>query len=170
MTLPKNKEKLEQYIQKQREIALEKGFGKWMKGRKLSKKTREKIGLALRGRVINSVYKQCEYCKKDFHCYISDKRRYCSRKCYLESPIRKQEYGKRNREYWEDKPKKYTDRPYHGSDYRYDEWRNAVFERDKYTCQKCEARGYIEAHHIKSWKNYPKLRYKISNGITLCKQ
>lgn len=26
----------------------------------------------------------------------------------------------------------------------------------------------LEAHHIKSWKNYPKLRYKVSNGKTLC--
>lgn len=33
--------------------------------------------------------------------------------------------------------------------WRYKEWRTAVFERDKYTCQKCGKKGcFIEAHHI----------------------
>lgn len=49
-------------------------------------------------------------------------------------------------------------------------WRSNVFERDLYTCQKCKKRGvYLMAHHIKSWAKYPKLRYVVSNGITLCR-
>ena len=58
----------------------------------------------------------------------------------------------------------------------YKNWRKAVFERDNYTCQKCYSRNgngkyiYLEAHHIKSWAEYPKLRFDISNGTTLCKQ
>ena len=28
--------------------------------------------------------------------------------------------------------------------------------------------GRLEAHHIRSWKNYPHLRYDVDNGITLC--
>ena len=28
---------------------------------------------------------------------------------------------------------------------------------------------YIEAHHIKPWSRYVKLRYITKNGITLCK-
>lgn len=35
-------------------------------------------------------------------------------------------------------------------------------------CKSCCRKGKLEAHHIKSWKNYPKLRYRISNGKTLC--
>lgn len=49
-------------------------------------------------------------------------------------------------------------------------WRKAVFERDNYTCQKCGNHGgNLVAHHKKRWADYPKLRYVVSNGITLCK-
>lgn len=54
---------------------------------------------------------------------------------------------------------------------KYRQWKNKVFKRDEFTCQVCNQVGAgIEAHHIKSWKNFPELRYKISNGITLCKE
>jgi len=48
-------------------------------------------------------------------------------------------------------------------------WRTAVFERDGYICQVCRKVGiYLTAHHIKSWSKYPKSRFEINNGITLC--
>lgn len=48
-------------------------------------------------------------------------------------------------------------------------WRADVFERDNYTCQKCNAKGiYLHADHIKEWAKYPELRYDVSNGQTLC--
>jgi hypothetical protein len=49
------------------------------------------------------------------------------------------------------------------------DWRKEVFKRDNYTCQECGQKGYIEAHHIKRWVDYPNLRYDINNGKTLCK-
>lgn len=52
---------------------------------------------------------------------------------------------------------------------KYKDWREKVFKRDNWTCQDCGiVGGYLEAHHIKSWKCYPKLRYIIDNGKTLC--
>jgi 5-methylcytosine-specific restriction endonuclease McrA len=52
----------------------------------------------------------------------------------------------------------------------YTDWRNAVFTRDNFTCQKCgdATGGNLRAHHIKSFADYPNLRYAITNGTTLC--
>lgn len=53
----------------------------------------------------------------------------------------------------------------------YKAWRTAVFERDNYTCQICGERGKkLNAHHLKRWVDAPKLRFELSNGITLCEK
>jgi len=69
----------------------------------------------------------------------------------------------------EDRTKlKRTDRR---NDSLYKEWRNNVYKRDRYKCRidNNDCNGRIEAHHILSWSEFPKLRYDINNGITLCK-
>ncbi|MBW1931458.1 MAG: HNH endonuclease [Deltaproteobacteria bacterium] len=51
----------------------------------------------------------------------------------------------------------------------YINWRIAIFERDGYKCQICsQVGGDLNAHHIKSWKDFPELRLDVDNGITLC--
>lgn len=51
---------------------------------------------------------------------------------------------------------------------RYAEWRYAVFQRDKFTCQWCGATKNLNADHIKAFASFPSLRYELSNGRTLC--
>lgn len=54
-------------------------------------------------------------------------------------------------------------------DYEIRDWRNAVFKRDNYTCQKCfKNKVKLNADHIKTWSEHPKLRFDINNGRTLC--
>ena len=53
--------------------------------------------------------------------------------------------------------------------FEYQEWRKKVFERDKYTCVHCGYKGRnLTADHIKPFALFPKLRYRLSNGRTLC--
>lgn len=59
-------------------------------------------------------------------------------------------------------------------------WREQVKKRDNYTCQCCGVKqeellrivgditSWLHAHHIKSWAEFPELRFEVSNGITLC--
>lgn len=50
-------------------------------------------------------------------------------------------------------------------------WRESVFLRDNWTCQKCKKRGeYIHPHHIKNFSDNIDVRFAIDNGITLCKK
>ena len=38
-----------------------------------------------------------------------------------------------------------------------------------YTCEDCEQiGGELNAHHIKNYKDYKSLRFKINNSVTLC--
>ncbi len=57
----------------------------------------------------------------------------------------------------------------------YQIWRNAVFLRDNFTCQNpnCEFCNnkmgvLLNAHHIKSFADYPELVFRVDNGIAYC--
>ena len=55
----------------------------------------------------------------------------------------------------------------------YNKWRTLIYTRDDYNClmPECEKRGgKMVAHHIKRFRDYPKLRLISNNGITLCKE
>ena len=61
-------------------------------------------------------------------------------------------------------------------------WRSKVFERDEWTCKTCNQKGYVTAHHIKSFTSILKennvkstldalkikILWDINNGVTLC--
>ena len=141
---------------------------------------------------------KCKTCDKVFHISPSriKKRKFCSKECYNEwvknNPINYWE-GKhrsdkdkkimsearlnslrvpRKQNHWnwkggKTKIYKHTDT----QTFRYRQWRTEVFTRDNFTCQICgKVGGYLQPHHIKSWTKYPKLRYEILTGITVCKE
>ena len=53
----------------------------------------------------------------------------------------------------------------------YKTWRQAIYEKDKFTCQKCGQVGYeLNVHHIESYAEHENKRCDIENGVTLCKK
>lgn len=51
----------------------------------------------------------------------------------------------------------------------YKKWRKAVFKYDNWTCWICEIRGgKLHPHHLNRFAEYPKLRFIVRNGLTLC--
>ncbi len=235
MPYPKDPEKFAQYREKRRQIALERGFGKWMKGRKLEPETVEKMRRtqkelgndpeerqrrserakaggygkwmvgrpahegfikslhARRGKTYEEIYGEERAAKERESRRLGNRRAKAGIKpphlMELQKEIAEKRRGKTYEEIyganavdevhkrqtalrktWEDRPKKSDLRPKHNSDHRYVDWRKAVFERDKYTCQQCYQRGgRLQAHHLSSWSKYPDLRYEVSNGLTLCR-
>ncbi len=140
-------------------------------GRSTSNVGRKKGGKNKVSKLVKCI---CQSCKKEFYkCPTSIKAgqgKFCSKECYWQA-LSKRKEGK-NCNFWKHGKSKLnkTKRRIAMQTYKYRKWRRQVFERDDYTCQRCKGgkSSYIEAHHIKSWEKYPKLRYKVFNGITLC--
>ncbi len=88
--------------------------------------------------------------------------------------MRRAKIGKRISPATEFKPNPDTDRSkyrdkHHLGNPRYVAWRGKVFMRDNWICQICKQRGgKLHAHHKKSWVLFPKMRYWVINGMTLC--
>lgn len=50
------------------------------------------------------------------------------------------------------------------------QWRISIYKRDHSTCQLCESKINVQAHHLYAYSSYRELRYDIDNGICLCKK
>jgi hypothetical protein len=48
-------------------------------------------------------------------------------------------------------------------------WRKQVLLRDTYVCINCKLKANT-AHHLFSWVSHPKLRYDVTNGVSMCKE
>ncbi len=133
------------------------------------------------------ILKNCENCSKEFRTFPSyikvGRGRFCSMSCKaIASDFGKVNVGKSP---WNKGMKGYLagDKHYNWNggksssrDFRiicndeYKNWRQSIFKRDGWKCQMSDVdcKGQLEAHHILRWSEFPKLRYEIKNGITLC--
>lgn len=114
---------------------------------------------------------ECDYCGKLFKrlaSQINGKYHiFCSRECNYGGNSKF--YSGKNSPHWNhEKPleERLQDRKYE----EYYQWRKEVYERDFYTCRRCEdnSGGNLQAHHIYNYSEHIELRTDIDNGITLC--
>ena len=118
----------------------------------------------------------CKICGKEFFSLPGQtkqrKKKFCSKRCY--GKWQSENMKGENNHSWQGGITPYTKKIRNSIEFRL--WREAVFARDNWTCQKCEERCgngkaiYLEAHHIKGFTNYPELRFAIDNGLTLCRE
>lgn len=108
----------------------------------------------------------CQHCGEDFSQRgteaISEfrKRKFCSMECAKHGQKRLE--GEAHPLY-RASSRRNDRRGKHGS------WARAVISRDMATCQHCGAKDTVlHAHHIKPFREYPELRWELTNGITLC--
>jgi len=47
-------------------------------------------------------------------------------------------------------------------------WKRLVLNRDNNKCLLCDSTKRLQVHHIKRWIDDPILRFKVSNGATVC--
>ena len=126
----------------------------------ISEEARMKMRLAKLGKrslKYNCVYKECEECGDKFEVqnYRKDVAKLCSMKCLWASNDR----GKTSEN---EKTRKSNE---------FKKWRELVFERDDWTCQKCIKRGnLLHPHHIIGFSDNEELRFEVDNGITFCKK
>ena len=55
---------------------------------------------------------------------------------------------------------------------RYWTWRLEVFRRAGWQCERCSVPQRtvpLDGHHVRPWRDYPRHRYEISNGMALCR-
>ena len=133
------------------------------------------------------IEKKCEYCDSSFKtwkCRLNiGSGKYCSRECANNAMLGKpniKNSGK-NSNFWKGGIAPLNKRI--RNHYKYRLWRDDVFTRDDYTCQKCGIRGgRLEPHHVVPFatlllKNSIKRLsealacvelWNINNGLTLC--
>jgi len=128
----------------------------------------------------------CDHCKKEHQQKRTNydpkgKHHYCNKKC---EGLHRREITPHGKNHW-----KYTTglTPLFNQIRMlacYKDWRKKIFERDGYTCVRCEEQGYIQAHHIKSVKDilmenniknsleakHCKELWDVNNGETMCRE
>ena len=161
------------------------GFVSHRLGKKSSKETRRKISEAQRGRKHSEETKrkrsvankgQIPWIKGKHHTKETKEKISINSKGRVASKETRKKLSKANKgskcNFWKGGITPINLRIRSSIEYRL--WREAVFERDKYTCIWCGAKSgngkaiVLNADHIKPFALFPELRFAIDNGRTLC--
>jgi len=137
-----------------------KGNIPWNKGIECTEETKKKLSKALTGRIISqkSIDKMIETKKNNGYITTPETRK----------KISKSKKGEKSH-FWKGGISKKNDVIRKSIEYRL--WRESVFARDNWTCQKTKIKGgKLHPHHIKNFAQYPELRFAIDNGITLSEE
>lgn len=134
------------------------------KSKKLSQEHKDKIGRALKGRKgkkhSEATKKKCSEANKGNTYRLGYK---CSKE--TRQNMSRAVKGE-NCPFWKGGISSEERRFRRSLDYRL--WKEAVLIRDNYTCQECDSKNDVCAHHIKEFKNYPELRLDVDNGQVMC--
>ena len=108
---------------------------------------------------------ECEICHKKYIVNPARKEtsKFCSRKCLRvhTGHLASKRVGEKNPRYKGYKDEKRSDKS------RLKTWGDEIKRRDK-VCVFCKSDNALQAHHIKSYIDYPKLKFNLDNGILLC--
>ena len=128
-------------------------LSKYWLGKKLSKKTRKKMSLSLKGRRAWNKGLKNIYSKEAIE----------KMRTFKTGKVGKESTGWRG-----GRMEKYSDNERIRKSIEFRLWRESVFARDNWTCQKYGIKGgKLNPHHINNFADYPELRTSIENGITL---
>lgn len=135
-------------------------------GHIVTEETRKKLSLKNKGRKLTP--EQCETRRKNALKYGSGKWMK-GKKLSSVTRLKQSESASGNNHWnWKDGQHQRNILIRYSIEYRL--WREAVFARDNWTCNKCRVKGgKLNAHHVKRFSLYPELRFAIDNGVTLCK-
>lgn len=134
---------------------------------------------------VDKVSFHCENCGKELRLSEKDINRkhhaFCSKECRKEGMIKIGAFAKKNNGHWQGGITELRNAIRSCKEYFL--WRAKVYERDNWTCKKCNHKGGdIEAHHIVLFEeimkkyniqtledaiNCPEM-WNLDNGITLC--
>jgi hypothetical protein len=137
-----------------------------LKGLKFSKEHKRKLSIAHRGYTPiiagwNKGIKQTEKQKKKISIAMTGKHRSIK----IRRKISKKMKGNKTH-LWKGGITPENKKIRKGIEFRL--WRESVFARDNWTCQKYGIKGgKLHPHHIQNFSQYPELRFAIDNGITL---